>query len=510
MGWDLLCGAVVRGHPFYRRLQSFGFGERLAAIADAPCPPDIIGINHYLTSDRFLDQRLALYPGVPVGGNGREQYVDVEAVRVCEPSHPGLEGALTEAWERYRIPIAVTEVHNGCTREEQLRWLREAWETAARLRERGMDVRAVTAWALLGSFDWNSLLTREDGFYEPGAFDVRSDPPRPTAVAGLLRQFANEADTDEISRGAGWWRRSQRFLPAHLGSRKGGPMDRAAPLLIVGATGTLGQAMARACERRGLAYRLVGRTELSLEEGRSAERALDTLKPWAVINAAGWVRVDDAEVDREACMRTNADGALALATASAARGIRSVTYSTDLVFDGATTRPNVEDDAVNPLSVYGESKAKAERQIAAVDADALIIRTAAFFSAQDQYNFPLAAIRSLLARRRFVAASDCVVSPTFVPDLVDATLDLLIDRESGLWHLANVGEMSWSAFAETIAKRLGLDAALIDPTPSANLDWRAQRPQYSVLGSSRGIVMPSLSSAIDRFCADLSMVLERG
>src|SRR5439155_15412267 len=116
-------------------------------------------------------------------------YADVEAARVALPAPGGLEGALEEAWTRYGLPLAVTESHNGCTREEQVRWVREAWDTARRLRGRGVEVQAITAWALLGTFDWNSLLTRNHGHYEVGAFDVRAPQPRPTAVAAELKRI---------------------------------------------------------------------------------------------------------------------------------------------------------------------------------------------------------------------------------------------------------------------------------------------------------------------------------
>ena len=61
-GWDLLFGRVTRHHPLWERLDRFDLGDRLAAIADDPCPPDVVGVNHYLTSDRFLDHRLERYP----------------------------------------------------------------------------------------------------------------------------------------------------------------------------------------------------------------------------------------------------------------------------------------------------------------------------------------------------------------------------------------------------------------------------------------------------------------
>ena len=69
----------------------------------------------------------------------------------------GSETLVTETFQRYQRPVAITEVHVGCTREEQLRWLMEEWHTGLRLHKKGIPIRAVTTWALLGAFDWNTL-----------------------------------------------------------------------------------------------------------------------------------------------------------------------------------------------------------------------------------------------------------------------------------------------------------------------------------------------------------------
>src|SRR5690606_34200426 len=147
-----------------------------------PCPPDVIGVNHYVTSERFLDERLDRYPPHAHGGNGRDRYADVAAVRVLRRGLDGVGTRLREAAARYGLPLAVTEVHIGCTVDEQIRWRGEAWDGARRARRSGADVRAITVWALRGSFDWPSLLTREEGLYEPGCFDLRGGAPRPTPL----------------------------------------------------------------------------------------------------------------------------------------------------------------------------------------------------------------------------------------------------------------------------------------------------------------------------------------
>ncbi|MDB5426054.1 MAG: dTDP-4-dehydrorhamnose reductase, partial [Phenylobacterium sp.] len=475
MTWDLLEGRVTPGHPLWRRLDDFGLGERLRAIADDPCPPDVLGVNHYLTSDRFLDHRIGDYPPERLGGNDFMAFADVEAVRAVLPAPGGLEGVLDEAWARYGRPLAVTESHNGCTREEQVRWIREAWEAAQRLRGRGVDVRAVTAWALLGTYDWNSLLTRQHGHYEVGAFDVRSDPPRPTALAAELQRLAGGGEVHPGASGAGWWRRDIRlqFKPVFRTVEAPEPRPEwrtppapARPLLIVGATGTLGKALARACEWRGIDYRLTGRGELSLDDEGSIARVLEAAQPWAVVNAAGWVRVDDAEADPAGCMAANAEGAVRLARACRDRGLPFTGFSSDLVFDGRRDRPYVEGDAPSPLNVYGASKARAEAEILGLGGQALMVRTAAFFSPYDPYNFAAQVLRTLAAGQAFAAADDLVVSPTYVPDLVGAVLDLVLDGETGLRHLANDAAVSWADFARQVAGALDLDAGLVQGVPA--------------------------------------------
>jgi dTDP-4-dehydrorhamnose reductase len=513
-GWDLLCGKMIPGHAFWDRLVALGFRDRLERIADDPCPPDRIGINHYLTSDRFLDHRHRHYPRTASGGSAQARYADIEAIRVLEPGPAGLAGAVREAWHRYRIPIVLSEIHNGCTRDEQMRWLADAWDTATELRAGGIPVQAVTAWSLLGSVDWDTLLTRP-GSYEPGPFDTSSGTPRETAVVQLLQGLTRGRTRHPVLGGSGWWRRPERLLHAplarpapieeHAHSRRGvGP----APLLICGATGTLGRAIAAACRHRDIAHVLTSRAELDLEDPATIAAALDRISPWAVVDATGWVRVDDAELDPDACMRINAQGAAALARACDARGLQSVHFSSDLVFDGRARRSYLEQDAPAPLGAYGRSKAAMEQAVVALPGAHLTVRTAAFFSPHDTANFAVAVATALASGTRFSAASDQIISPTYVPHLVNRTLDLLIDREIGIWHLTNDEALSWADFARRIALACDLDPALVSPSESDHT--RASRPANSALGTSRGHALGSLQAAIDAFAGTIARTIGLG
>ncbi len=213
--FDLLCGLVNRSHPLFRYLLEGGLSEReIFWFEDNACPPDIIGANYYVTSDRFLDHRLSLYPEAYRSAEG--PFVDLEAVRVRAEGLQGFESILREAHARYGLPVAITEVHLGDCVEEQIRWAAEAWHAARRAQQAGVRCVAVTFWALLGSYYWNALVTKANGHYEPGVFDVRSGSPQATALAEIVLQCARgETPHHPALAQAGWWRQPSRIQYAH-------------------------------------------------------------------------------------------------------------------------------------------------------------------------------------------------------------------------------------------------------------------------------------------------------
>src|SRR3569832_249991 len=111
LSFDLLCGRVNRSTPMWNYLRYLGVDEaELEWFLENPWPPDVLGINHYVTSERFLDERIERYPTCSHGGNGQHNYADVAAVRVCAEGTAGPRALLKEVWERYELPVAVTEV----------------------------------------------------------------------------------------------------------------------------------------------------------------------------------------------------------------------------------------------------------------------------------------------------------------------------------------------------------------------------------------------------------------
>jgi dTDP-4-dehydrorhamnose reductase len=271
------------------------------------------------------------------------------------------------------------------------------------------------------------------------------------------------------------------------------------PILISGATGTLGAAFARACEKRNLAYHVLTRQEMDIADPASVEAAIVRFRPWEIINAGGYVRVDEAEREAERCLRENTHGPTVLALACMRHSLRFVTFSSDLVFDGAKDGPYVESDAVAPLNVYGRSKAEAEQRVLDADPQALVIRTSAFFGPWDPHNFVAQALNTLDAGQPFAAADDVFVTPTYVSDLVNTTLDLLIDRERGIWHLTNGDAVSWAELARRACAAAGLDPSGVQSRDWDSFGQPARRPRNSALRSERASLLPSLDDALARF-----------
>lgn len=472
---DLLCGRVCRAHPWHGTFLRHGISEaELDQFRSGEARPDIIGINYYATSERYLDEALHLYPACLHGQNPRERYADVEAVRMNLPEGAlGAAARLSEAWERYGIPLAITEVHHGSTREEQVRWLLEVWRDACGLLHKGVDIRAVTVWSLMGAMDWNSLLTERRGFYEPGAFDVRGDRPRLTAIGKAVARLASgrAADHPLLDR-PGWWRRESRFY--HPPAIPAPPlMKRPRAILIAGASGRLGRELLRHCEQRGLDAAAPARRDMNIKDMASLEAAFARHRPWAVINAAG--AGHDGPVDVGEVAGVNVQGAVNLAKLCSRHEVPFLTFSADRVFDGSLERPYVEGDATSPACALGGSKAAAERLVLKVHRNALVVRTSRIISVEDGAERMASLGTGAFAGQSFLTAA-------YAPDLVRAALDLLIDEETGLWHLANQGAVPLRDFVSlfTLETSAGSTSPLI------------------VLGSERGLLMPGLREALER------------
>jgi dTDP-4-dehydrorhamnose reductase len=269
-------------------------------------------------------------------------------------------------------------------------------------------------------------------------------------------------------------------------------------ILITGAAGQVGTALAQALPDLG-GLILAGRDALDLSQPGAIAGRLTSAGPDLIVNAAAYTAVDKAETESELAYAVNAGAVEAMGRWAAAKGVPLIHFSTDYVFDGRASEPYRETDPVNPLSVYGKSKAEGERLLLATGAPCLIIRTAWVYSAAGK-NFVKTIARLAGERTELSIVSDQVGTPTsavqiagFVRALVSgglAGMPALFEASSGLVHFTASGWTSWHGFAGAIIagmKRRGVPVkvAEVRAIPSADYPTPAARPQFSRLSAER-------------------------
>lgn len=363
-----------------------------------------------------------------------------------------------------------------------------------------------------------SSLDLRGGFESTGeriaASEIRRDRgedkttlPRDSVMTSTDQKASQEQNPDDfVSDLPGWWRCSERLL--YLSE------DEAVrrPLLITGAGGALGTALVHACGIRGLPFvALSGRADCDIADPEAVDQALKKYRPWAVVNAAGYVSVAGAEAEEFECYRANVKGPAVLARACAGRGLPLMVFSSAMVFDGAKAPESyVESDAVGPMGVYAKSKAWMEEVVCREMPDALIVRSSALFGPWDTSNFLTRALQALANGNIVRAASDEYLTPAYLPDFANRVLDLLIDGESGIWHLgqgdpASAGghprPVSRAEIIRRAAEMAGLKSAdrLLRAIPLAEMASSGAPCclHWAVLASERSaLLLPSLDDSL--------------
>ncbi|HEY8535675.1 MAG TPA: dTDP-4-dehydrorhamnose reductase [Vicinamibacterales bacterium] len=272
--------------------------------------------------------------------------------------------------------------------------------------------------------------------------------------------------------------------------------------LVTGAAGQLGSTFVQRLARDGVDVVALTRAQLDLTDDAQVRATVARERPDVILNCAAYNAVDAAEDDAAGALAVNAFGVHSLARAAMPIGARLVHYSTDFVFDGFADRPYTEADPANPRSVYGQSKLVGE-WLALTAPGALVLRVESLFggpAARSSIDRIAAALRAGESPRVFV---DRVVTPSFVDDVVEATLQLLTrDAAPGVYHCVNSGVTTWHGLGEVIARTLGVEPRLT-PVKVADVPMRAPRPQYCALSNAKlaaaGVTMPPWEDAIARY-----------
>ncbi len=254
-------------------------------------------------------------------------------------------------------------------------------------------------------------------------------------------------------------------------------------LILGGHTGLLGQALMEAVQAVGWCAVALGREDINIHDSASIEAVILHHDPDVIFNAVAWTNVDGAEEQEHDAHAVNRAVPALLGRAIKGKDIHLVHFSTDFVFDGKKRSPYIESDETAALSVYGQSKLEGEMALLALDLDnCCIVRTAWLFGPHKS-NFVQKIVELCKDRPEINVVHDQIGSPTYTPDLAEASVKLAALGACGVFHVANAGQASWCELASEAVSLAGLHS-IVHAIPSSAWPQKATRPSYSVLDTS--------------------------
>ena len=284
-------------------------------------------------------------------------------------------------------------------------------------------------------------------------------------------------------------------------------------LLILGAHGQVGRALAAQAQQAGIAYRALGVRDCDITDPAALRHSIQS--GCTVVNCAGYTAVDRAESDVGEAMRVNATGAENIAVTCADAGVPLIHLSTDYVFDGRKREPWREDDPTAPLSVYGKSKLAGELAVRRALPSHVILRTSWIFSARGE-NFVKTILRISRERPQLHVVSDQIGGPTAADDLAAAMLKIAaaITKPGftawGTYHFCGAPPTSWYEFARRILENRD---TVVLPVASKDYPRPAARPANSVLDCERirrvfAIAQPDWRASLRNVLREIEMQAE--
>ena len=288
--------------------------------------------------------------------------------------------------------------------------------------------------------------------------------------------------------------------------------------IITGGSGQLGTALARELTSKGISQRSFNSEEIDITNVKEIEK-ITACSPSIIVNCAAWTDVDGAESHKQECNSINIDGALNLARFSKALQIPFIQISTDYVFSGDRDKPWEANEPTNPTSIYGQSKAEAERMIQEMYPDGSCIMRTAWLYSPWRKNFAKTILKRAVQNLPSKVVNDQYGQPTSAIALASKIFELFSEKPHyGIYHGTNSGTCTWFDFAREIYYLLGKDPELVSAVNSGDFPIKAQRPKYSVLShemwKSRGIqemndwrvdlksVFPEILQEVERELAD--------
>jgi dTDP-4-dehydrorhamnose reductase len=292
-------------------------------------------------------------------------------------------------------------------------------------------------------------------------------------------------------------------------------------ILLTGAQGQVGWELARSLLPLGEMI-CANRSQADLLDLDALSAFIQLHRPDVIVNAAAYTAVDKAESESHLAFMINAKAPEVLAEEAKKRGALLIHYSTDYVFDGTKRNSYNEEDATNPINVYGQSKLAGEKAIQALDPDYLILRTSWVYASRGQ-NFLKTILRLAAEREQLNIVADQIGSPTWARLIADTTAHVIKQAKkerqhdqfkSAVFNLSSAGTTSWYDFAQQIINNArqqtnhDIKTRLIKPIPATDYPLPAKRPANSKLQCDKleqhfGLSMPTWESSVKLCMAEM-------
>lgn len=285
-------------------------------------------------------------------------------------------------------------------------------------------------------------------------------------------------------------------------------MSNKLKILVTGSSGQLGKCIEKISGSYvNFDFYFYSRPTFLLDNADTMRSAFELVKPDFCINCAAYTAVDKAEEEKAFAYAANADGVGNLAALCEVYQTKFIHISTDYVFNGTASSPYVEVDSLDPINVYGASKAAGEKLALANCPSAIIIRTSWVYSLYGK-NFVKTMINLMNQKDSIGVVNDQKGSPTYAKDLAIAIMHIVSFKEwmPGIFHFSNKGIISWYEFALSIQKKIN-SKCVVNAIPTSAYPTPAKRPAFTVLNTSKiektfQMTIPKWEDSLNDFFAD--------
>jgi len=250
-------------------------------------------------------------------------------------------------------------------------------------------------------------------------------------------------------------------------------------ILITGAKGILGSALFKILSPLNNVIPC-GIDDFDITDFEKASAFIAARKPDIIINCAAYTDVDGCEQNIEQAFLVNGKGTENIAIICKQLDIPIVQISTDYVFDGRKDKPYLEDDPVNPLSIYGKSKLAGEEAVQKTLEKFYIVRTSWLFG-ENGKNFVDTILKITKEKDELRVVNDQSGSPTYAVDLAKAISELIKTTRYGIYHITNQGNCSWYEFTKVILDAANMKNKTVIPVTTDEFPRPAPRPKNSIL-----------------------------